>query len=791
MRTQSQQYGYQKHRLALFSLVTLLLAIWCRPHNTFALEDENWRSALQQLQQAFQSGRLELKDYNVKLNSEIKEFKKGLSKLEKKKNQMMLWFGGSYDPEDLNHLLKGINRLRSDAEDLFKPFGELERNLENSRTKLDELEAEIGRQLVETPTPEYTELLTSNLSDLSTLKFELGKVDTQIGKIRDLSNNFSRRLNESEAATRDKLSRYSRIFYLQPLPSVFSKSTWSHLGRDLGQWLSVLEIVKDSLQGEKEWSRTRNTLFQGMLLASVLMLLGWLLIRKVRSRTESFGPLAQLFLTWTLLSFCVSTLWVDRSIPFTFYAFSSALNEMLFAAGLVSLSSFLRSCGRRFEDEPPARNPFRHFWVVLVAGLWLQALSVPYGLSLVFWVLVLITMGLRLRWSSAGARGKLERIWTSRGLYFFVGMTLLALVGCLPLSVIITVALFYLMLTVAIGLEVWRLLRAWEVRAKESERSVYFIGCISGIGFPICILGLFFLNMWLISSRLGGAQVFLEILSFKVNWRAFGLSLKEITLIVVGFYLTKTAIFTSDTFFRRLPRYRPDLDQVVVDSLLILSRNVWWALFGLYILFLLGIDLTNLAVIVGGLSVGIGFGLQHIVNNFFSGLILLAGRSIQSGDTIQIGNTLGDVRKVTIRNTVVQTRENATLFVPNSDLISNQLINWSHRDPRVVREINIGVAYGTDTGKVTELLLKAAGTHPNILNHPPPEVLFWNFGASTLDFKIKFWIDNVDNDTRILSDIRYEIDRLFRENGIEFAYPQSDVHLRTAPALEKLWASGK
>ena len=289
----------------------------------------------------------------------------------------------------------------------------------------------------------------------------------------------------------------------------------------------------------------------------------------------------------------------------------------------------------------------------------------------------------------------------------------------------------------------------------------------------------------------GGADVFLKILSFKVNWRAFSLSLKEITFIVVGFYLTKTAIFTSDTFFTRLPRYRPDLDQVVVESLLTLFRYIWWAFFGLYLLLLLGIDLTSLAVIAGGLSVGIGFGLQHIVNNFFSGLILLAGRSIQSGDTIQIGHTLGDVRKVTIRNTVVQTRENATLFVPNSDLITNQLINWSHRDPRVVREIEVGVAYGTDTGKVTELLLQASRTHPNVLPDPTPEVLFWNFGASTLDFKIKFWIDNVYNDSRVLSDIRYEIDRFFRGNGIEFAYPQSDLHLRTAPALEKLLVSRK
>jgi potassium-dependent mechanosensitive channel len=788
MKTHNQQYGYQKHRQLFLSLAALVLTLWCRPHGVFALEDEYWKGALQQFQEAFQSARLEVKDYNVKLHGQIREFKKGLASLEKKKNQMMLWFGASYDPEDLNHLLKGIQRLRRSAEDLYRPFAELQRNLENSGTKLDEIEAEIRRQLVETPTPAYTESLTSNLNDLSTLKADLGKLDTQIGKIREFHDSFAIRLNESEQSTRSKLSSYSRAFYLQPLPSVFSNSTWSYLGRDLKQWLSVLDIVKKSLQGEREWSETWKALLQGMILASLLIILGWLMTRKVGSWAGSPALSVQLFPTWIFVSLCASTLWVDRSIPFTFYALSSALTEGLFAAGLVSLSSFLRSWRRRIEGQPPSPNPFWWFWVVLAAGLWLQALSAPYGLSLVFWALVLIGLGLKLRWSSAGAHEKLERIWTSRGLYFFGGMALLALVGCLPLSLIITVALFYLMLAVAIGLEVWRLLIIWEVRARDSERSAYLIGCISGIGFPICILGLFFLNVWLISSRLGGAQVFLEILSFKVNWKAFGLSLTEITLMVMGFYLTKTAIFTADTFFGRLPRYRPDLDQVVVDSLLILIKYISWALFGLYILFLLGIDLTNLAVIVGGLSVGIGFGLQHIVNNFFSGLILLAGRSIQSGDTIQIGNTLGDVRKVTIRNTVVQTRENATLFVPNSDLISNQLINWSHRDPRVVREINVGVAYGTDTREVTELMLKAAGTHPNILNHPSPEVLFWDFGASTLDFKIKFWIDNVAKDTRILSDIRYEIDRLFRENGIEFAYPQSDVHLRTAPALEKLWA---
>jgi hypothetical protein len=121
--------------------------------------------------------------------------------------------------------LKGIQRLRQEAQDLFKPFGDLERKLENSGAKLDEMEAELRRQLVETPTPEYTESLTSSLSELSTLKVELDKVNTSIEKIRDLHNSFARRLDESGDSIRSKLSNYWRIFYLQSMPTVSSKDT--------------------------------------------------------------------------------------------------------------------------------------------------------------------------------------------------------------------------------------------------------------------------------------------------------------------------------------------------------------------------------------------------------------------------------------------------------------------------------------------------------------------------------------------------------------------------------------
>ncbi|NLI32891.1 MAG: mechanosensitive ion channel [Deltaproteobacteria bacterium] len=788
MCTPSQQ---SKTWLSVACLLVLLLMLIIKPGPVSGLEDNSWKKALQQLQEAFQTIRIELRDYDAKLNLEFKDLKKGLARLEKKKGQMLLWFGGSYDPKDLNHLLKGMRTLRRQAEGLLKSFGEMERRLEIFEPKLDEIEAEIKRQLVETPNQEYANSFTSSLTEITDLRVELDKVKTHIVRAHTLYDDFNKRLKDCESSADAKVSRYWRIYYLQPMSGIFSTDTWKSFRKDIKQWVGALKIVKESLGEKREWLRTRNALLQGLLLGAALILLGFFLIKRVGIKTGFTSTITHLLPSWILLSLGAATLWIDRSIPFTLYDISSALNEIVVSAGLVSLCSFLHSVGRGNQPAHIHKNPLWYLWIILAFGLSLEALGLPHAISLICWPLVLFFMGWRLYRFSSAAEGKPERLWTSLSLYVLSVLALFTLLGFATLSFTIAVGLFYSFLAVALGLEIWRLLQIWETWAKESGQSLHVIGCLSGIGFPCVILGFVFLNLWLVSLRLGGEHVFLEILSFQVNWQDFSLTLGRVTFIIVGFYLTKTAIFLSETFLTGLPRRRPDLDKVVVESLLTLIRYVWWAFFGVYLLFLLGMDLTNLAVIAGGLSVGIGFGLQHIVNNFFSGLILLIGRSIQSGDTIQIGNILGDVRKVTIRNTVVQTRDNATLFIPNSDLITNQLINWSHRDRRVVREVRVGVAYGTDTERVRELLLQAVKSHPQVLAHPTPTVFFWDFGTSTLDFKVRFWIKNVDNDNRVLSDTRYEIDRLFKESGIEIAYPQSDIHLRTAPALEKLWPTDK
>ena len=194
-----------------------------------------------------------------------------------------------------------------------------------------------------------------------------------------------------------------------------------------------------------------------------------------------------------------------------------------------------------------------------------------------------------------------------------------------------------------------------------------------------------------------------------------------------------------------------------------------------------GFNFQSIAIIAGALSVGIGFGLQNIVNNFISGLILLFERPIKTGDWIVVGNTEGYVKRIRIRSTEIQTFDRADVIVPNSELIANQVTNWMLHDSRGRARIPVGVAYGSDTQKVKDIMEKVALDHPSVVTDgstPAPRVLFRGFGDSSLDFELRCHIKDIDERLVVVSDINFAIDAAFRENGIVIPFPQRDVHLQ-------------
>ncbi len=194
----------------------------------------------------------------------------------------------------------------------------------------------------------------------------------------------------------------------------------------------------------------------------------------------------------------------------------------------------------------------------------------------------------------------------------------------------------------------------------------------------------------------------------------------------------------------------------------------------------LGFELKNVTIIGGALGVGIGFGMQAIVNNFVSGLILLFERPIKVGDVIQLSDgQQGRVLNLGLRATTVQTFDRAEIVVPNGDLISSQVTNWTLGDRSMRLKIPVGVAYGSDVETVMRALMAVAMESDQVLKDPQPMVLFLNFGDSSLDFQLRVWIADF-NDRRIIqSALIREIDRQFRADGVEIPFPQRDLHLRS------------
>ena len=193
------------------------------------------------------------------------------------------------------------------------------------------------------------------------------------------------------------------------------------------------------------------------------------------------------------------------------------------------------------------------------------------------------------------------------------------------------------------------------------------------------------------------------------------------------------------------------------------------------------VDLTSVAVIVGFLSVGIGFGLQYVAADIASGFILLFERPIRIGDWVMLADDMeGRVETISLRSTVIVTNENLAVIVPNSKLVQNKFVNYSYGAPVVRLNIPIGVAYGSDLEKVSSALLDAARSVERVLNNPEPQVHFSGFGDSSIDLQIRVWIDKPRDHTTIASDVNFAVERAFREHNIEIPFPQHDLHLRTS-----------
>ena len=256
-----------------------------------------------------------------------------------------------------------------------------------------------------------------------------------------------------------------------------------------------------------------------------------------------------------------------------------------------------------------------------------------------------------------------------------------------------------------------------------------------------------------------------------------------IALVLIIFGIAVARHLSRILANRVLPRF--GVTPGVAAALRSLAFYVLLFFFILFALQLVRVPITLFAVLGGAAAIGIGFGSQNLMNNFISGLILLIERPIKVGDIIEMEQNAGMVERIGGRSTQIRTFNNIHMIVPNSVFLEKTVVNWNLSDNRIRTIIKVGVAYGSDTALVAELLKKAAVEHNKVMNNPEPLVLLTDFGNDALIFELIFWIEiQAPLDRRTTeSELRLAIDRLFRKAGICIAFPQRDLHLFTESPL--------
>lgn len=287
----------------------------------------------------------------------------------------------------------------------------------------------------------------------------------------------------------------------------------------------------------------------------------------------------------------------------------------------------------------------------------------------------------------------------------------------------------------------------------------------------------FLLEVWGVYDTLG--QAWSAILAFQFTFGEVTVTMHMLVLAVVVLYgsivlsWVLLGLLESEVFPRQ------GVERGVGDAI---KKLLHYSL--VFIGFLLaigaaGVELKHFAVLAGAFGIGIGFGLQNIVNNFVSGLILLFERPVKVGDVIVLSGQWGNVRKIGLRSTVVETFDLAEIIVPNSQLISEQVTNWTLSSNMARLVFPVGVAYGSDLAEVLKILLEVAEANDMVMSHPLPSPVFTGFGDSCLDFELRVWIGDPNKLIAARSDLGMAIDHRFREAGIEIPFPQRDLHLRS------------
>lgn len=630
-----------------------------------------------------------------------------------------------------------------------------------------------------------------NTKDLNKLSPVVGDFEGYLGRLEKLQRALKKQLTriKRELSSAEKLEKRTSTLLTrmeQELPTKwqnyflaaknppFSKNFWQSSFSPTN-WFSLrFPVWQGRLANAVDGWGSKAFFF--IIIFSVITALGLFIGKRIFLEQKDKIEMRKLGTSWGVVSIGISILLTEHHFFPQTTGVISIFGASIYSFGAMWAGNIVRRTYSEYSK--PSRTPLT--WLFAGGGL-ILVVGMPEQLAIPLWIIIatiIINVMKRRFLSFSGGLSRHPWFW---GLMLSI---IIAVMGYGRLAVFGGMLLFTGYYTYTIGMAGTCLAVYGISRLPETGLYPFIRALVMGVLSPLIWTGALGLaGLWLYDFF--GAGVFKATAGFTLGWQGFSLQLFNVVMVFALFFLTRAAIAVIHTYIKRTGNGWPRAKRGTMHSLQTITSYSLWALFGILAMSVLGVNLTSLTVIAGGLSVGIGFGMQTIFNNFVSGLILLFGRSIQQEDIIQVGELWSTVKKINIRTTVVETFENATIIIPNSDLISNQVTNWTKDNPTLRRDLAIGVAYGSDTELVKKTLLEIANAHPHVLKTPSAWVLFNDFGASSLDFILRVWIDDIDYSLRTISELRFEIDKEFRKHNIEIAFPQMDLHIRSAEGLNK------
>ncbi|HJB65538.1 MAG TPA: mechanosensitive ion channel [Candidatus Mailhella merdavium] len=669
-------------------------------------------------------------------------------------------------PAELTVLVERGRRLMEDLIAISSPLETGMKNLKEVYTELSTLQHD------------STALASPSVQSLNAQLSELGKrleamqrqMDTALAPILSLQTS----LRDMESSLRADMPSLWRNYYLSAAGKLLDPAHWDD---ELEKTSSLQEVLSLRLSTEIPQSLGAWAL---VLVRMLVLLAPLLALLAVLNRAAAKAP-ALVRDIWTSIV-RNSAFWLALGLALHFAAWSSGkMYQIIASFGTMSLcwGQMNMAWDLHAFDKPnlPRRSPLWPMFIPLFIGMMLLYFD-PFPLFLsLSWLAVQSFILWRLH-KRKPEDDRLVRIlmggfsvmcWISLALTLF-GLVRLAILGIMvwvALSVCIQQALA--LLHVGTKLE--------DVFPQEGWR-----GLVAGISMALAIPAIMLILsaapiIWILAYP-GGAYLLEHVATMGFNVGKVSFNAMQVVSIFIAFYLTRSLISVGTTFMNSLRRQGVALNPSLIGPFQTTYTYALWALFILYVLSSLGFSLTSLTVVAGGLSVGVGFGMQNIVQNFISGLMVIFGRIIREGDVVEVGGILGVVRKVDIRSTQVETYDNAVVFIPNSQFLSNTFTNWTHNGRRVRRQITIGVAYGSNLQLCMKLLAQVASEHPRVLRTPAPIVYFDDFAASSLNLILRYWVADIDHGASTMTDIRLRVNELFTENNIEISFPQLDVHIK-------------